>query len=173
MSSPRPTAATSRGAGRMRAYLLLSVFLITAWLLWSGMYKPLLLGLGAFSCVLTVYLASRMGYFKSGVYALQFSFGLLAYWLWLLREIVLSSIEVAQVVLARKLDLSTRVVAVDVKELQPVDQVILGNSITLTPGTLTLEIENDRLLVHALTAKGAAAVTDGEMQRRVAALRGR
>jgi len=156
---------------RISTYLLLSVFLIVAWVLWSGMFKPLLLGLGAFSCVLTVYLASRMGYFHSGTYALQFSFGLLSYWLWLLREIVSSSIEVARVVLAPKLDLSTKVVEVDVAGLEPVDQAILGNSITLTPGTLTLEIANDRLLVHALTQEGADAVLKGEMKQRVAALR--
>ena len=156
---------------RVSTYLLLSVFLIVAWVLWSGMFKPLLLGLGAFSCVLTVYLASRMGYFHSGTYALQFSFGLLSYWLWLLREIVSSSIEVARVVLAPKLDLSTQVVEVDVADLEPVDQVILGNSITLTPGTLTLEIANDQLLVHALTQEGADALLNGEMKRRVVALR--
>jgi multicomponent Na+:H+ antiporter subunit E len=158
---------------RISTYLLLTAFLIVAWVLWSGMFKPLLIGLGAFSCVLTVYLASRMGYFHSGTYALQFSVGLLSYWLWLLREIVSSSIEVARVVLAPKLDLSTQVVEIDVADLEPVDQAILGNSITLTPGTLTLEVANDRLLVHALTTEGANAVVNGDMKHRVAALRNR
>lgn len=156
---------------RISNYLLLTVFLIVAWVLWSGMFKPLLLGLGAFSCVLTVYLASRMGYFHSATYALQLSFGLLSYWLWLLKEIVVSSVEVARVVLAPKLDLSTRVVEIDVADMEPVDQAILGNSITLTPGTLTLEVANDRLLVHALTAEGADTVANGDMKQRVAALR--
>lgn len=158
---------------RISPYLLLTVFLIVAWILWSGMFKPLLLGLGAFSCILTVYLASRMGYFHSGTFALHLSFRLLSFWLWLLREIVSSSIEVARVVLAPKLDLSTQVVEIDVADLEPVDQAILGNSITLTPGTLTLEVANDRLLVHALTAEGAEAVANGEMKQRVAALRSR
>ena len=57
--------------------------------------------------------------------------------------------------------------------VQPVDLALLGNSITLTPGTLTLDVHEGRLLVHALTPEGAAALERGEMQRRVAALRAR
>jgi len=52
-----------------------------------------------------------------------------------------------------------------------VDRAILGNAITLTPGTLTLNIEGDRILVHSLTEPGARDILDGEMDRRVAALR--
>ena len=56
---------------------------------------------------------------------------------------------------------------------QHLDVAILGNSITLTPGTLTLDVYEGRLLVHALTPEGAESLRRGEMQRRVAALRKR
>ena len=48
----------------------LFVTLFVTWLLWSGLYKPLLLGLGVFSCALCVYLAHRIGFFerKSGLH---------------------------------------------------------------------------------------------------------
>jgi hypothetical protein len=62
---------------------------------------------------------------------------------------------------------------IDGSGLEPVDLALLGNSITLTPGTLTLDVHEGRLLVHALTPEGAAALERGEMQRRVAALRQR
>ncbi len=172
MTGPANNSAAPRGAGRVRAYGLLSVLLIAAWMLWSGMFKPLLLGLGAFSCVLVVYLSARMGYFDARVFALRYNLRLLGYWGWLLREIVLSSIEVARVVLARRLDLSTQVVDIDASDLDPVDQALLGNSITLTPGTLTLDVSDGRLRVHALTVESADALRDGAMKRRVAALRG-
>jgi multicomponent Na+:H+ antiporter subunit E len=168
---PSPDNNTApAGAGRLRAYLMFTALLIAAWVLWSGMFKPLLLGLGAFSCALAGYIAIRMGYFDTRVFALRFNLRLLGFWVWLLREIVKSSLEVARIVLTRDLKLSTRVVEIDASRLSPVDQAVLGNSITLTPGTLTLDASDGRLLVHALTADGANALEDGEMLRRVAAI---
>lgn len=170
MNSTTDTNTAPAGAGRIGAYLLLTVLLIAAWVLWSGMFKPLLLGLGAFSCALAGYIAVRMGYFESRVFALRFNLRVFTFWGWLLKEIVLSSLQVARIVLARKLQVSTQVVSIDASQLTPVDQAILGNSITLTPGTLTLDASDGRLLVHALTAEGAQALRDGEMLRRVAAI---
>jgi len=170
MKASPDTDTAPIGARRLRAYLMLTALLITAWVLWSGMFKPLLLGLGAFSCVLAGYIGVRMGYFDSRVFALRFNLKLLGFWAWLLQEIVKSSLEVARIVLARDLRLSTQVVELDAGRLSPVDQAVLGNSITLTPGTLTLDASDGRLLVHALTAEGAQALEDGGMMRRVAAI---
>lgn len=170
MSGKPETDTAPFGAGRIRGYLMFIVLLIAAWVLWSGMFKPLLLGLGAFSCALAGYIAVRMGYFDSNVFALRFNLRVITLWGWLLKEIVKSSLEVARVVLSRELRLSTRVVEIDASSLSPVDQAILGNSITLTPGTLTLDADDGKLLVHALTADGATALEEGEMLRRVAAI---
>ena len=154
-----------------RRTLVLGLLLLAAWLLWSGLFKPLLLALGAFSCVLTVYLVRRMGFFDKETFVFRYNVQLLGFWAWLGREIVSSSLEVARVVLRRNMDLQPKVVTIDASELDPVDQALLGNSLTLTPGTLTLDVHQGRLLVHALTPDGAADVKEGEMQRRVAALR--
>jgi len=153
--------------------LILAVLLIAAWVLWSGYLKPLLLGLGALSCLLTVWIVRRMGYFDDENFAFHYDWRLIGFWAWLGREVVVSSIEVARVVLRRRLVVEPKVVNIDGSGLGPVDLALLGNSITLTPGTLTLDVHEGRLLVHALTAEGAAALERGEMQRRVAALRKR
>jgi len=153
--------------------LTLVLLLIAAWVLWSGYLKPLLLGLGALSCLLTVWIVRRMGYFDDETFAFHYDWRLLGFWAWLGGEVVKSSIEVARVVLGRRIVVEPQVVDIDGSALGPVDQVLLGNSITLTPGTLTLDVHEGRLLVHALTPNGAAALRDGEMQRRVAALRKR
>ena len=150
--------------------ILVSILLVAAWLLWSGLYKPLLLALGAFSCALTVFIARRMGFFDTDVFAFRYNLKLFGFWAWLAREIVKSSWYVARIVLAPKLRIDPRVVELDAGDLDPVDQAVLGNSITLTPGTLTLDVHEGRMLVHALTTESAAAVLDGEMKRRVAAL---
>ena len=153
--------------------LILALLLIAAWVLWSGYLKPLLLGLGALSCLLTVWIVRRMGYFDDETFAFHYDWRLLGFWAWLGGEIVKSSIEVARVVLRRRIDVEPKTVNIDGSELEPVDLALLGNSITLTPGTLTLDVHEGRLLVHALTPEGAAALQRGDMQRRVAALRTR
>ena len=158
--------------GRSRGFriLLITALLAIAWLLWSGLFKPLLLGLGALSCALTIYVLHRMGYFSNETFAFRYSYRLVGYWIWLGKEVVLSSIEVSRLVLSPRLNVDPRVVRINVSGLDLVDQALLGNSVTLTPGTLTLDVHEGNMLVHALTPKGAAALQAGEMQRRVGAL---
>ena len=152
--------------------LVLLVPLVAAWLLWSGIYKPLLLALGLFSCLLTIYIKHRMDYFETDMFALRFGGRLLRYWLWLAKEVVKSSLDVARIVLSPSLPISPEVVTIKASCEHPVDQAILANSITLTPGTLALDVHNGEIIVHALTQAGADELKHGEMDRRVAALRG-
>lgn len=156
--------------GIMRALLLLGL-LMAAWVLWSGQFQPLLLVLGAFSCLLTAYLTRRMGYFDNEVFALRFGLRLFSYWAWLAREVLRSSIDVARVVLDPRLPISPQTIEIKASATHPVDQAILGNSITLTPGTLALDVHRGKIQVHCLTQAGADDLMSGEMDRRVAALR--
>jgi multicomponent Na+:H+ antiporter subunit E len=74
-------------------------------------------------------------------------------------------------VLSPGLTISPTLAEVDAAGRHPVDIATLGNCITLTPGTLTIQIRDGRLMVHALTRDGAEDILKGEMNRRVAALR--
>lgn len=152
-------------------HILLSLVVwFTAWLLWSGMYKPLLIGLGVVSCLLVLVLARRMGFFHRDVFSLHLVWRLLPFWGWLGKELVVANIQVARIVLGRRLDISPTVIRLDALPEGPVGQAILGNSITLTPGTVTVDDHEGELLVHCLTREGAEALLEGEMNRRVAAL---
>ena len=152
--------------------LVLFLPLAAAWLLWSGIYTPLLLGLGALSCLLTLYVRHRMGYVATDALSLRFGIRLLRYWPWLAREVVKSSLDVARIVLSPGLPISPQIVTIRASSDHPLDQAILANSITLTPGTLALDVHEGEITVHALTAAGADEIRRGEMDRRVAALRG-
>lgn len=149
----------------------MGVLLAVAWLLWSGLFKPLLLGLGAFSCALVVYLSHRMHLFDTHLFELRYLARLVRYWAWLGKEVVRSSIDVTRIVLSPGLPISPTVAEFDSECAEPADQAVLGNSITLTPGTLTLSIRDGHFTVHALTEAGARDIVDGEMDRRVRALR--
>ena len=150
----------------------LALLLVAAWLLWSGIYKPLLLWLGAFSCVLSLYIAHRVGFFEqsTGLHLLP---RLPRFSLWLLVEIVKSSLEVFRLVLDPKLPISPTVVEIKAEPEGEVGQVLLANSITLTPGTVTLDVFDNRLLVHCITREGAQAIEAGDANRRIAELTGK
>lgn len=151
--------------------LVLLIPLAATWLLWSGIYKPLLLVLGLFSCVLTIFIKHRMEYFQTEVFALQYGRRLFGYWLWLAKEVIKSSLDVARIIITPSLPISPRVVSIKASSDNPVDQVTLANSITLTPGTLALDVHNGKISVHALTEAGAKELGKGEMDRRILALR--
>ncbi len=154
---------------RRYRYAALFFLLVTAWLLWSGIYTPLLLGLGAFSCVLSLYLAHRIGFFDD-LFSLHVMPSLPRYWGWLMMEIIRSSFDVARIILHRRLPISPTVVEIEAAANGPVGQVMLGNSISLSPGTVTLDVHDGRLLVHCLTREGADALLSGEFDRRAAEL---
>jgi len=158
---------------KFRPIAVTAAIFAATWLLWSGLYQPLLLGLGALSCLLVVVVAWRTGFFESEFYAFHFGPRLPKFWLWLLKEIAKANVTVARIVLDPRLPIAPTVVTVDANELPPVVQVTFANSITLTPGTLTLDINRGRIEVHCLTAASAAELERGEMQRRARELAGR
>ncbi len=150
--------------------ITLGLVLAATWLLWSGIYKPLLLVLGLTSCVLVILLARRTGFFDQDVYSLRLGPSLPGYWLWLLKEIVKSNLQVAGVVLKPTLNIQPEVVNVDASDLPLVSRATLANAITLTPGTLTMDVDSGVLEVHCLTSATAADLQKGEMLARARSL---
>lgn len=153
--------------------IIITLMVLTlSWLLWSGLYKPIVLGLGVFSCVTALYLAHRIDFFGRDVFSLHLGPRLPRFWGWLLTEIAKSSYDVARIVLDPKLPISPTIVQLDDTPTDLVGQAILGNAITLTPGTVTLDIVDGRLTAHCLTRAGADELLTGEMSRRATALTG-
>ena len=151
--------------------VVLFLTLAALWLLWSGLYLPLMLGLGLASVVLVVWLTRRLETIDHESVPTHLGFKVIAYWGWLVKEIVVSSIDVTRIVLTRDMPISPTMVQTRSKSAGVVGQVLLANSITLTPGTLTTDIDDDGLItVHALTQSGADGVVNGDMNDRVAAL---
>jgi multicomponent Na+:H+ antiporter subunit E len=159
-----------RGEARLSSILILLLLLVISWLLWSGLYKPLLMSLGAFSCVLSVYLANRMGFFRHQQNLLKLLPRLPGYWLWLLKEIIVSSWDVAKIILKPSMPISPTVIVLTSEAKTDVGQVILGNSITLSPGTVTLDLYEGQVMIHCLSSQSAKELQEGEANRRVAAL---
>lgn len=92
---------------------------------------------------------------------------LLLYVPWLAYQIVVSGIQVARIILTPSLPISTEFIRFKVDLPSAHARMILGNSITLTPGTLTVDIEGDEFLVHALAPQSIQGIVSDEMPRKV------
>ena len=144
-----------RGEARLSSVLLLLLLLVISWLLWSGLYKPLLM---------------RMGFFRHQQDLLTLLPRLPGYWLWLLKEIIVSSWDVAKIILKPSMPISPTVVVLTSEAKTDVGQVVFGNSITLSPGTVTLDLHEGQVMIHCLSSHSAKELQEGEANRRAAAL---
>lgn len=135
-------------------------------LLWwslSGIAEPLLLLLGLGSVLASAGLAWRMNLIGAEAQPVQLAWLLPGFWLRLLREIVISNLQVVAAIVAPARHLRPRMLEVRSQQDSELGHVILANSITLTPGTVTVALDGDSLLVHALTEQTAAGVLAGEL----------
>lgn len=85
----------------------------------------------------------------------------------LIVEIVKSNIAVAKIVLDPKLPIEPSFVRVPVKFRKDFNKVLYGNVVTLTPGTLTVDIVGDEYVIHALTREAADGLTGSELEEHV------
>ncbi len=146
-----------------------SLFLI--WLLLSGYFKTTLLVLGVLSCLLVTALCLALKVYHSHFERLLINLKLPLYLPWLFLEIIKSNLHVAWCIITGHIQPQT--IKLKVNQKTPTGIAIHANSITLTPGTISVDIENDELLVHALTDTTAASAKTGEMDAQVCQLEGR
>ena len=165
------TGKNLTGAGVLRSFSLFLV-LLALWLLLSGFFKPLLIGLGVFSCAFVAWIARRMDLTDHEGHPIHLSWRALLYWPWLAWEIVKSSIDVSRIIVDPKLPISPRVIKVKASQADELGHVIYANSITLTPGTVSIDVIGHTITVHALTESTAKALETGDMDRRVVRMEG-
>ncbi len=146
----------------------LLLFLLVLWLLLSGMAQPLLLVLGAFSAVFVWWLHRRLAAIDNVTHFPRWNgWAWLSYVLWLSGRVVVANLDVALRILSPRLPISPTVRRLPLSQRSEVGRVVYANSITLTPGTVTIDLSVGDVTVHALTSDGMAEVASGEMGRRV------
>ncbi|MEE4134539.1 MAG: Na+/H+ antiporter subunit E [Desulforhopalus sp.] len=152
--------------------LALSTMLCGFWLVNSGHYTPLILSFMVGSVFFVVFLCRKMDVIDGESQPLGLTFTIPGYWLWLIKEVVISNIDVARRVWQGADSISPMVINVKASQKTDLGMVIYANSITLTPGTVTIDLQGNRLKVHALTRDTAATLLKGEMDRRVSRVEG-
>ncbi len=150
----------------------LAAALTIFWVLLSGYWIPLILCLGVASIVLCVVIAHRMEIADHEGHPIHMSIRGLTYFPWLLKEIVLSNITVAKAILKGGSAIRPQVLQVPASQRDEVGQVTYANSITLTPGTISIGITDGVITVHALMDETADGLRTGDMDARVCKLEG-
>ncbi len=138
------------------------------WLVLSGYFdNGLLLTFGALSVLFVVYLAHRMDVVDHEGAPVHLTFRILLYWPWLFWEIVKANWDVTKRVLSPSLDISPTLFVVKTSQETEIGQVLYANSITLTPGTVSIDLMDDEILVHALSLPAAKDLEEGGMDAKV------
>ena len=158
---------------RVKYTLSLALVLFGVWLLWSGHFEPLPVTMGAVSCLVILVIVRRMALADHEGAPVEISFRALLYAPWLLWEIVKSNFAVARRILHPGLPIQPHLIRVRAGQRTDLGRVVYANSITLTPGTVSVDIDGDEIVVHALTREAAQGLRGGEMDRRVRDLEGR
>ncbi len=150
--------------------LFLFVFYFVIWLLLSGHYDPLLLTLGVLSCITCLYVTWKAKFIDEEGLPLHLLIRLPIYTVWLFKEIIKANIDTAKIIILNNPDPQN----FRVKSSQKTEagKVTYANSITLTPGTVTTELDGDVLEVHALSSDMADDVKSGAMDKKVSWLEG-
>lgn len=149
----------------MRHTISLTLILSVFWLILSGHYTPLMIALGVFSIVLVVYVSYALKVVDQESQPIHLSRAIPGYWLWLLKEIVLANFDVTYRIWRGKGAINPTTLVLDASQKTDLGKVIFANSITLSPGTVAIELLDNKITVHSLSRRASSGIA--VMNRRV------
>jgi multicomponent Na+:H+ antiporter subunit E len=153
--------------------IALFLLLMAVWLLNSGHYTLLITSFGVASCLLVVWLSRRMGIVDEEGMPVHLLHRLPIYLPWIAKEVVKSNLDVARRILTLgRPDVSPRLFEAPTTQHSDLGRVLYANSITLTPGTVSIRVHGTKITVHAIADEVADDLLEGEMDRRVTRLEG-
>ena len=139
----------------LRYGFILTCALSLFWLGLSGYFKPLLLILGAISVALVLLMSARMKIFDGETVPYLYIPKTMSYFTWLGGEIFKANITVFRAVLSPNMEVTPTLVRIPLRRHTDMGAAMFANSITLTPGTVSVEMGEDDILVHALLSEMA------------------
>ena len=144
------------------------LLLFALWLLMSGIFKPLIIGFGVASVILVMIITRRMDAVDDERLELRLKpLEFVRYFIWLLVEIAKANWAVTKLVLSREMPMRQHLFRAPYTQKTDLGQVIFANSITLTPGTISVEVEDSEFLVHAVDFSDDDMAALADMDARV------
>ncbi len=129
----------------MASQILLNVFLAALWMFLGHSYNPVSFIVGYLLGLLLIFAFRRS--FNSSFYLIRV-WAVIKLFLIFIWELIMANISVLKVVLKPKLDMKPGIIAYETKLKKPWEITILANLITLTPGTLVVEVSEDNSIIY-------------------------
>ena len=162
-------AGGQRRKTRFQNIIGTTFILLAFWLLLSGKFDAFHVALGVLCSLLVAYLFHDLLFANVRVGDMRtIAYRFVKYIPWLIYQILMSNIHVASLVIRGKMPIDPQIVTYKTKLETDISQVTLANSITLTPGTITMDIKDGLYYVHALSQKVADDLNTGAMEDKVA-----
>lgn len=147
--------------------IIAAILTFSFWLILSGHTEVWLLLLGIASTGLTIFLSKRMNIIDREGLPFQLTRPMLQYFIFLGKEIIVTNLDVVKRILKPGQSISPQMIELPDYKKTDLGKVIYANSITLTPGTVTMELTENKIKVHALSKESADALQDGRMANKV------
>ncbi len=153
----------------MKAKVATFFILLIFWIVLSGMFDAFHFTLGLFCCALVAHFSSGLLFPEAGRPWVRELLGMAIYFPWLVKEIIVANLQVAYIILHPRMleKIDPHLFRFKSKLTRPLAKVAMAQSITLTPGTITVNIHEDEFTVYALTRESAEGLP-GEMEERIA-----
>lgn len=151
-------------------YVITFIILFVHWIIWSGIFDAYHLSLGVISCVIVTYTSHSLLFERKqfSTHHITETIRFIKYLFWLFYQIILANIHVMKLALSPRMPelIDPHIIRFKTKLKKDISLVTYANSITLTPGTITILIREGHYYVHALDMKVAGDLP-GEMEERV------
>lgn len=155
------------------SFVLTAIIMFVFWMLLSGEFSFIIILSGIISSLLVSYMSHDLLIGKADIkLGMTRIVRFIKYLPWLLWQIALSNFDLVYRTLHPRMPIAPRVISFKNKYKTEMGMVILANSITLTPGTVTIEVNKDEFIVHAIAKKPAENLIAGKMQAKVKSIEG-
>lgn len=146
------------------------IILIIFWISLAGQFDPIGIVSGMIYCAFISRISSNLIFKRKEnvIHAIKKFPHFLFYVFYYLKDIVLANIDVAKLVLSPKMLINPQIVEYESTLKNDFALTVLSNSITITPGTVTVDIINGKLLVHAIEPSMAEGILNGDLDKRIA-----
>ena len=148
---------------RVKHTISLGVLLFALWLGLSGQINVMLISVGLVSTLVILYIAYRMDRIDKDIYPAHMTVLLLRFWLFLAREVIIANIDVIRRIFKPGKNISPQLFELPLTLEADVSRVIYANAITMTPGTVSANLDKKTITIHTLSIEAAEDLSSGRM----------
>lgn len=148
---------------RVKHTISLGVLLFALWLGLSGQINVMLVSVGLVSTLVILYIAYRMDKIDNEIYPAHLTILLLRFWLFLAREVIIANIDVIRRIFKPGKNISPQLFELPLTLEADVSRVIYANAITMTPGTVSANLDKKTITIHTLSIEAAEDLSSGRM----------